>query len=91
MKKKMVKSTKVELSDLLKIQFNTRISYRMRSAMDTYIAFIGRPLVERPPGTEDWPDSIVTIVDDALTTFFADHPTQLRKGPRKTALTKKES
>ena len=85
----MVKSTKVELSDLLKIQFNTRISYRMRSAMDTYLDFMGRPLEERPPGTEEWPDSIVGVIDDALTTFFADHSTQLRKGPRKESLQRK--
>jgi len=85
----LVKSTKVELSDQLKIQFNTRISYRMRSAMDTYLDFMGRPLEERPTNTEEWPNSIVTVIDDALTTFFADHPTQLRKGPRKAAIRKK--
>lgn len=76
----------------MKVQFNTRVSIRMRSTMDDYMDYMQKPLDSRLPESENWPNSIVDIMDDALTTFFADHPQRPRKGPktvkRKTAKNK---
>ena len=72
----------VELTDEIKIQLNTRISYRMRNVMNRYLKYMEKPIEQRPQHTEDWPGNIVDIMDEALTTFFADHPRSPRKGPK---------
>lgn len=87
----MVKSTRVKLTDDIQLQFNTRLSYRMRAAMDNYMEYMTRPLKHRPPETETWPTTIVAVVDDALTTFFAEHPTRVRKGPDPNKLVRKQT
>jgi hypothetical protein len=66
----------------IQIQFNTRITYRQRENLDKFLDYMQRPLRERPEETENWPDSIVAVVDDALSTFFAEHPMRPRKGPK---------
>lgn len=77
----MARPIRVELSDSLKIQFNTRISYRMRAAMDDYLDYMKKPLKQRPQNTEEWPNNIVAVIDEALTMFFAEYPRRPRKGP----------
>jgi len=66
----------------VKVQFNTRVTLRMRNSIDDYLDYMDRPMTRRPDETEDWPASIGEIVDEALTTFFADHPKMTRKGPK---------
>ena len=70
------------MTDNIQIQFNTRITLRQRENLDKFLEYMQRPLRDRPEETADWPDSIVAIVDDALSTFFAEHPMRPRKGPR---------
>ena len=76
------KSNPLDLTNEIKNQLNTRISYRMRKVMDRYIIYMQKPIAQRPQHTDDWPSNIVDIMDDALTTFFADHPRSPRKGPK---------
>ncbi len=69
-------------NDDVKVQFNTRVSLRMRNSIDDYLDYMNRPMTKRPDETEDWPDNITDLIDEALTTFFADHPKLTRKGPK---------
>lgn len=64
------------------IQFNTRISLRQRENLDKFLEYMQKPLRDRPEETEDWPDTITAVVDEALSTFFAEHPMRPRKGPK---------
>lgn len=77
----MAKSNRLQENDI-KVQFNTRVSFRMRNSIDDYLEYMQRPLQRRPQSTESWPSNIVDIMDEALTTFFADHPRRPRKGPK---------
>jgi len=78
--------TTTEVPDNIKVQMATRISYRTRVSLDEFISYMDLPLIKRPLETEDWPSNIVDVIEDALTTFFAEHPRHPRKGvkdPRK--------
>ena len=69
-------------NDDVMVQFNTRITLRMRNSFDDYLDYMDKPLDKRPEETENWPTNIVKVVDDALTTFFAEHPKRPRLGPK---------
>ena len=64
------------------LQFNVRISIRLRRILDEYLEYMDQPLSKRPPETEDWPDNLTEIANDALTNWLAEHPRHPRKGPQ---------
>jgi hypothetical protein len=64
------------------LQFNVRISLRIRRNLDEYLEYMSLPLEKRPPDTEDWPDNLTQIANDALANWLAEHPRHPRKGPR---------
>ncbi len=64
------------------LQFNTRISIRIRRDLNLYLEYMDVPLRQRPPETEDWPKHYTAIVNEALEIWLADHPRRFRKGPR---------
>ena len=71
------------------VQLNTRISIRLREQLDRYLQYMEKPLEERPPATEDWPDTVTAVVNEALGNYLAEHLLHPRKGPRK--LVKKDT
>ncbi len=76
--------------DLPALQFNTRVSLRIRRNLDDYLEYMKRPLRQRPPETEDWPTNLTSLTNEALEIWLAEHQRRLRKGPRPDTLTPKE-
>ena len=66
----------------MQVQLNTRVSVELRVRMEKYLEYMDKPAAKRPESTEAWPSTIVDMIEDALTTFLADHPLQMKKGPR---------
>lgn len=73
------------------LQFNTRISLRLRQSLNDYLIYIQtNDPGDLPPETEDWPRNLTALINEALEIWLAEHPRRFRKGPRPDQLVPKE-
>lgn len=69
------------------VQVNVRIPLRLRIRMDEFLDYMSEPSSKRSVESEDWPDSLASLVRTAIDEFLLSHPQNPRRqnktGPRK--------